>query len=82
MIIIRPWLNGLRIKQQSFRQCTEQYKWNYLLKDDVDKDHEDEDDDKADEDNSNVDNKDNTSSLTTSNKKSQIQCGDRHSHTR
>ena len=31
LIAIPPWLNGLRIKQQSFRQFTEQYKWNYIL---------------------------------------------------
>jgi len=31
LIAIPPRLNGLRIKQQSFRQFTEQYKWNYIL---------------------------------------------------
>jgi len=31
MIITPPRLNGLWIKQQSFRQFTEQYKWNYIL---------------------------------------------------
>ena len=31
LIVIPPRLNGLRIKQQSFRQFTEQYKWNYKL---------------------------------------------------
>ena len=29
MIVTPPRLNGLRIKQQSFRQCVEQSKWNY-----------------------------------------------------
>ena len=31
MIVTPPRLNGLRIKQHSFRQCVEQSKWNYLL---------------------------------------------------
>ena len=31
LIITPPRLNGLRIKRQSFRQFTEQYKWNYIL---------------------------------------------------
>jgi hypothetical protein len=51
MIVTPPRLNGLRIKQQSFRQCAEQSKWNYLLekeeeggKDDDDADNNDEDD--------------------------------------
>ena len=51
MIVTPPRLNGLRIKQQSFRQCVEQSKWNYLLekeeeggKDDDDADNNDEDD--------------------------------------
>jgi hypothetical protein len=51
MIITPPRLNGLWIKQQSFRQCVEQSKWNYLLekeeedgKDDDDADNNDEDD--------------------------------------
>jgi hypothetical protein len=59
MIVTPPRLNGLRIKQQSFRQCVEQSKWNYLLekkeeggKDDDDKDNNDEDDNKGDDDNS------------------------------
>ena len=34
MIVTPPRLNGLRIKQQSFRQCVEQSKWNYLLEKD------------------------------------------------
>ena len=66
MIITPPQLNGLRIKQQSFRYFMEQLKWNYLLEDDANKDYEDEDDDEADEDISNVDNEDNTISPTTS----------------
>jgi len=56
-------LNGIRIKQQSFRKCVEQSKWNYLLekkeeggKDDDDKDNNDEDDDKGDDDDSNDNN--------------------------
>ena len=51
MIITPPRLNGLQIRQQSFRQCVEQSKWNYLLekeeesgKDDDDADNNDEDD--------------------------------------
>ncbi len=75
MIVTPPRLNGLRLKQQSFRQCMEQYKWNYVLekeedddKDDEDKDNKDEDDEEVD-DESNVDGKHNTSSPTTSNKK-------------
>jgi hypothetical protein len=48
----------------------EQFKWDYILEDDIDKDHKDEDDGKDDEDDSDVDSKDNvTSSSTTSNKK-------------
>ncbi len=67
-------MNGLRIKQQSFRQFTKQYKWIYILDNNADKDHKDEDDGeddgKDDEDDSDVDNEDNaTSSPTTSNKK-------------
>jgi len=51
MIVTPPRLDGLRIKQQSFRQCVEQSKWNYILekeeeggKDDDDADNNDEDD--------------------------------------
>jgi len=47
---------------QSFRQCVEQSKWNYLLekkeeggKDDDDKDNNDEDDNKEDDDDSDDD---------------------------
>jgi hypothetical protein len=71
LIVIPPQLNGLRIKQQSFRQFTEQYKWNYILLDNnVDEDHKDEDDGEDNEDDSDVDSEDNaTSSPMTSNKK-------------
>jgi len=70
LIVIPQRLNGIRIKQQSFRQFTEQYKWNCILDNDMDEDHKDEDDGKDDEDSSDVDNEDNaTSSPTTSNKK-------------
>jgi hypothetical protein len=48
-------LNGLRIKQQSFRQFTEQYKWNYILDNNADEDQKDEDDGEDDEDDSDVD---------------------------
>ena len=51
MIITPPRLNGLWIKQQSFRQCVEQSKWNYLLekeeeggRDDDDANNNNEDD--------------------------------------
>jgi hypothetical protein len=44
MIVTPPRLNGLRIKQQSFRQCVEQSKWNYLLEKE-DEDGEDDEDD-------------------------------------
>ena len=70
LIVTPPRLNGLRIKQQSFRQFTEQYKWNYILDNNADEDHKDEDDGEDDEDGSDVDSEDNTtSSPTTSNKK-------------
>ncbi len=43
MIVDPPWLNGLRMKQQSFRQWIEQFKWNFLLKEDDDNnDYKDE----------------------------------------
>jgi len=63
-------LNGLRIKQQSFRQFAEQYKWNYIL-DNNTEDQKDEDDGEDDEDGIDVDKEDNAiiSSPTTSNKK-------------
>jgi hypothetical protein len=44
LIVIPPRLNGLRIKQQSFRQFTLQYNWNYILDNNADEDHKDEDD--------------------------------------
>ena len=70
LIVDPPQLNGLRIKQQSFKQFTEQYKWNYILDKNADEDHKDEDDGEDDEDDSDVDSEDNTtSSPTTSNKK-------------
>jgi hypothetical protein len=56
MIITPLRVDGLSIKQQSFRHCVEQFKWNCITKDDVDKDYEDEDNDKANGDGSNVDN--------------------------
>jgi len=49
LIVIPPRLNGLRIKQQSFRQFAEQYKWNYIL-DNNTEDNKDEDDGEDDED--------------------------------
>jgi hypothetical protein len=74
MIITPPQLNGLWLRQQSFRQCIEQYKWNYVLEEEEDNNKDDEDKDNKDEDNkevnaeSDVDGKHNTSSPTTSNK--------------
>jgi hypothetical protein len=50
MIITPPQLNGLRIKQQSFRQCMKQFKWNYLLEGEEDYKEDDDyndDDDKV-----------------------------------
>ena len=48
----------------------EQFKWNYILEDEVDEDLKDEDDGEDDEDDSDVDSEDNaTSSPTRSNKK-------------
>jgi Mg-chelatase subunit ChlI len=70
MIVTPPRLNGLRIKQQSFRQCVEQSKWNYLLEKEDEDGEDDEDDSEDDEDDSDVDSEENaTSSPTTSNKK-------------
>ncbi len=57
MIVTPPWLNRLRIKQQQFRQCMEQLKWNSILKEEKD-DKEDsmtKDDDDSDNDDSNDD---------------------------
>ena len=73
MVITPLQLNGLCIKQQSFRQSVEQYKWNYKLEDNTVEDHKDEDDskddDKINKDSSDVDNKDNAISPTMSDKK-------------
>jgi hypothetical protein len=78
MIVFPPrGLNGLRMKQQSFRGCMEQFKWNYKLEEEEDdKKDEDDDDDydnknQEDENDEDDDNKGNTSSSspTTSNKK-------------
>jgi hypothetical protein len=71
MIVTPPRLNGFRIKQQSFRQCVEQFKWNYLLEkeEDDDTDADDEDNaaaiDKDDDDDSYTDNDDDNVSSTT-----------------
>jgi hypothetical protein len=71
MIITPPQLNWLRIKQQSFRQCMEQLKWNYLLtkEDEGGKDDNDEDDCDDDDKENNDDDEINASSAPTSNKK-------------
>jgi len=73
-VITPPRLNGLWIKQQSFRQCVEQSKWNYLLekeeeggnKDDDDTDNNDEDDNEDTDDDDLIND---ASSTPTSNKK-------------
>jgi hypothetical protein len=73
MIVNPPWLNGLWIIQQLYRQFIEQYKWNYSLEEDDngkdDKDEDNNNEDSKDDNNSNVDNDNNASSPTTSNKK-------------
>jgi hypothetical protein len=70
LITIPPRLNGIGIKQQSFRQFTEQYKWNYILDKNADEDHKDEDDGEDDEDDSDVDSEEKAiNSHTTINKK-------------
>ncbi len=75
LIVTPPQLNGLWLKQQSFRHFMEQFKWNYVLEEEENNDKDEEDKDSKDEDsndvdnNSNVDGKDNASSPTTSNKK-------------
>ena len=75
MIVTPPRLNGLRLKQQSFRQCVEQSKWNYLLEKEDEDGEDDEDDSGDDEDDSDVDSEENAiNSHTTINKKTQIQC--------
>jgi hypothetical protein len=71
MIVTPPRLNGFRIKQQSFRQCVEQFKWNYVLEkeEDDDTDADDEDNeaaiDKDDDDDSYTDDDDDNVSSTT-----------------
>ena len=72
MIVTPPRLNGFRIKQQSFRQSVEQFKWNYVLEKEEEngKDAEDEvnedEDDKDDDVDSDDDDKANVSSTTMS----------------
>jgi len=51
MIVTSPGLNGLWIKQQSFRQCVEQSKWNYLLEKEEEGGKDDDDTDNNNEDN-------------------------------
>ena len=71
MIVTPPRLNEFRIKQQSFRQCVEQFKWNYVLEkeEDDDTDADDEDNeaaiDKDDDDDSYTDDDDDNVSSTT-----------------
>jgi hypothetical protein len=48
LIVTPPRLNGLRIKQQSFRKLIEPFVWNYILEKDLDE----EDDSSIDEDDS------------------------------
>ena len=48
MIVTPPRLNGLRIKQQSFRKLMEPFVWNYILEKDLDE----EDDSSINEDDS------------------------------
>jgi len=50
MIVTPPRLNGLRIKQQSFRKCVEQSTWNYLLEKEEEGSKDDDYADKNDED--------------------------------
>ena len=73
MIVTPPRLNEFRIKQQSFRQCVEQFKWNYVLEkeEDDDTDADDEDNESAinkddDDDSYTDDDDDNVSSTTMS----------------
>jgi hypothetical protein len=81
MIVTPPQLNGLRMKQQSFRQCMEWFKWNYILEEEKDNNKENDNEDQEDEDDkddndSNVDDKGNTSSPLDQQQaiKTQIQC--------
>jgi hypothetical protein len=76
MMVIPPRLNGLQLKQQSFRESMEDFKCNNLLelennsKENKDKDHDNGTDDEACDGKSDVDEQSNaTSSTTTSNKK-------------
>ena len=77
MIVTPPRLNGFRIKQQSFKQCVEQFKWNYELEKEEDNDIDADDEDKKavvdkDDDDDDIytdDDDDNVSSTTMSNKK-------------
>ena len=48
LIVTPPRLNGLRIKQQSFRKLMEPFVWNYILEKDLDE----EDDSSINEDDS------------------------------
>jgi hypothetical protein len=48
LIVDPPRLNGLRIKQQSFRNLMELFVWNYILEKDLDKeDNLDEENDSS-----------------------------------
>ena len=77
MMVIPPRLNGLWLKQQTFRESMEDFKWNHLFelennsKDNNDKDHDDGTDYEACDDESDVDKCSNAtrSPTTTSNKK-------------
>jgi hypothetical protein len=70
MIVTPPRLNGLRIKQQSFRKRVEQLKWNYLLEkeDEGGKDDNDEDNCNDNDKENDEDDKINACSTPTSNK--------------
>ncbi len=80
MIVTPPQLNGFWIKQQSFRQCMEQFKWSYVLekKEDDGKDADDEYNEAVinkdyDDDSYADDNDGNVSSTTMSIKKVEVQ---------
>jgi hypothetical protein len=45
MIDTPPGLNGIRIKQQSFRQLMEPFVWNYILEKDLEEDSSIDEDD-------------------------------------
>ncbi len=61
MMVIPPRLNGLWLKQQTFRESMEDFRWNHLFelennsKDNNDKDHDDGTDYEACDDESDVD---------------------------